>query len=158
VAEFERGLNDWYEGNVRQLVEDFYALERQVPAFLPSIAIVGHMDRIKRYNLDDRYFHEADAWYRDLVEAALRTYADAGIIVELNTAGWRQRHGSAYPSPWITARCHELGIRMTINTDVHQPSHLNADHDRAIAQLRAAGYDAIWVRRGGAWVAERLPA
>jgi histidinol-phosphatase (PHP family) len=157
AAEFERGLNDWYEGDFRRLAEDFYALERQVPAFLPTIAIVGHMDRIKKYNLGERYFRESDGWYRDLVEATLRTYAEVGVIVELNTAGWRQPHGSAYPSPWITVRCAALGIRMTIDTDAHQPSQMNADHDRAIAQLHASGYEEIWVRRGGAWVAEGLP-
>ncbi len=154
---FAQGLNDWYEGDFRRLAEDFYAIARTVPTFLPGIAIVGHMDRIKRFNYDDQYFHEDAPWYRDLVEGALRAYADAGTIVELNTAGWRTRTGAPFPSAWITDRCHALGIRMTINTDAHQPTLLQAGHPQAIAQLRASGYGEVWVRRQGAWVAEGLP-
>ena len=154
---FARGLQDWYGGNFRQLAEDFYAIARQVPNFIPGVAIVGHMDRIKRFNYDNQYFTEDAPWYRDAVEATLQVYADAGIIVELNTAGWRTRTNAPFPSPWVTDRCHALGIRMTINTDAHRPEHLNADHDRAIAQLRHAGYGEIWVRRAGQWVAEALP-
>jgi histidinol-phosphatase (PHP family) len=152
-----RGLNDWYAGDIRRLVEDFYALARRVPDFIPGVAIVGHMDRIKRFNYDQRFFREDAAWYRDAVEETLRVYAAADIIVELNTAGWRTRTGAGYPSPWITDRCRALGIRTTINTDAHSPDHLAADHDRAIAQLRASGYHELWVRRAGTWVAEPLP-
>ncbi|MBA3825110.1 MAG: histidinol-phosphatase [Ktedonobacterales bacterium] len=154
---FAAGLNDWYEGDFRRLAEDFYAIARTVPHFIPGIAIVGHMDRIKRFNYDNQYFSEDAPWYRELVEGALSAYAEAGTIVELNTAGWRTRTGAPFPSPWITSRCHELGIRMTINTDAHQPTPLQAGHPQAIAQLRAAGYREVWVLRQGAWVAEALP-
>lgn len=154
---FARGLNGWYEGDIRKLVEDFYTLARLVPDFIPGIAIVGHMDRIKRFNYDNQYFSEDAPWYRAALDATLATYAQANIIVELNTAGWRTRTAAPFPSPWATQRCHELGIPMTINTDAHQPAHLIADHDRAIAQLRQAGYREIWVRRHGQWVAEGLP-
>lgn len=155
---FLQGLNGWYGGNFRQMAEDFYALERQVPGFFSGIAIVGHMDRIKRYNADFHYFTEDEPWYREAVEATLQVYVRAEIIVELNTAGWRQRAADAYPSQWIVDRCHELGIRMTINTDAHQPTLLDADHARGIARLHTAGYGESWVRRGGQWVAEGLPA
>ncbi len=154
---FLRGLNDWYEGDFRRLAEDYYALARLVPHFLPGVAIVGHMDRIKKYNTVYPCFSEDDAWYRDAVEATLRTYADAHIIVELNTAGWRQPIAEAYPSPWIVARCFALGIRMTIDTDAHHPTYLAADHPRALALLRAVGYRDLWVRRADTWLAEPLP-
>jgi histidinol-phosphatase (PHP family) len=154
---FLRGLNDWYEGDFRRLAEDYYALARMVPNFLPGVAIVGHMDRIKKYNNDYPSFNEDEAWYREAVEATLRAYADAHIIVELNTAGWRQPIAAPYPSPWIVERCFALGIRMTINTDAHHPDYLAADHERALALLRAAGYRDLWVRRAGTWLAEPLP-
>jgi histidinol-phosphatase (PHP family) len=154
---FARGLNGWYGGDFRRLAEDFFALEREVPSFFPGIAIAGHMDRIKRFNYGNQYFTEEMAWYRDAVEATLQTFAAADLIVELNTAGWRTRTNAPFPSPWIVSRCHELGIRMTINTDAHRPVDLDGGHERAVALLRDAGHRAIWVRRAGAWVAEDLP-
>ncbi len=154
--EFLRGLNGWYSGDIRRVVKDFYALERVVPNFVPGVAIAGHMDRIKKYNIGDRYFSEDDAWYRAEVEATLATYAATDIIVELNTAGWRHAINSPYPSPWIVQRCHDLGIRMQINTDAHRPEHLIADLERAVAVLRDAGYSEQWVRRANQWVAEDL--
>ncbi len=155
--QFARGLNGWYGGDIRRLVEDFYAIVQTVPDFIPGIVIAGHMDRIKRFNYDDQYFREEAIWYRDAVEGALQMFATSGIIVELNTAGWRTRTGAPFPSPWITDRCHELGIRATINTDAHKPEHLTMDLDRAAAQLRASGYREIWVRRHGQWLPEGLP-
>ena len=154
--EFRRGLNDWYQGNIRRVVEDFYALERAVPGFVPGVAIAGHMDRIKKYNVDGRYFSEKAPWYRDAVEETLQHYAATEIIVELNTAGWRQMIQAPYPSPWIVRRCHELGIRMQINTDAHKTEHLVLDLDRGAAVLRDAGYREVWAWRAGAWVAEAL--
>jgi histidinol-phosphatase (PHP family) len=154
---FARGLEGWYGGDIRRLVEDFYAIARTAATFIPGIAIVGHMDRIKRFNYDDRYFSEDAPWYREAVEGALNAFAAGEAIVELNTAGWRTRTNAPFPSAWICRRCHELGIRMTIDTDAHHPDHLVADHDRAVAQLRDAGFGAIWVRRAGQWVEEPLP-
>jgi len=155
--EVRRGLEDWYGNDIRRLVEDFYALERRVPRYLPALAIVGHMDRIKRFNYGDQFFSETAPWYRDAVDATLETYAQEDIIVELNTAGWRTPTGAAYPSDWITRRCHERGIRMTLNTDAHTTAHLAADHARGLAQLQTAGYHAISIWRDGAWVEQGLP-
>ncbi len=154
---FARGYEGWYERDIRRLVTNFYTIAGTAATFIPGIAIVGHFDRIKRFNYNGRYFSEDDPWYREAVEGALAAFAKTGTIVELNTAGWRTPTGAAFPSPWICRRCHELGIRMTINTDAHRPDHLTADHDRAVAQLTAAGHREIWVRRAGQWVAEPLP-
>lgn len=154
--EFARGLGDWYGNDIRRLVEDFYALARQAPGFVAPVAIAGHMDRIKRFNYGDRYFSEDAPWYRDAVEATLQAFAAGNLIVELNTAGWRTRTDAPFPSPWIVARCHAHGLRMTINTDAHQPTLLTAGHDRAVAVLQAAGYREVWARRAGQWVAEAL--
>jgi len=155
---FAAGWHDIYNENIRAMVAEFYGRERLVPGYIPGIAIVGHMDRIKRFNYNNRYFGEQDQWYRDEVEATLQSYATSDIIVELNTAGWRTPTADAFPSDWIVQRCHELGIRMNINTDAHSPIYLQSDHDRAIARLQTAGYREIWVRRNGQWVGELLPA
>lgn len=157
IDEFERGFSAWYNGDIRRVVRDFYALERAAPDFVPGLAIAGHMDRIKKYNLGDRFFSEDDPWYRDAVEETLEHFAARALIVELNAAGWRQPIQAPYPSPWVVRRCHELGIRMQINTDAHRPEHLILHLDQALAILRAAGYREQWVRRAGQWVPEPLP-
>lgn len=155
---FEAGWQEIYSGNFRKMAEEFYISEQLVPTFVEGVAIVGHMDRIKRFNYHHRYFHEEEQWYRDLVFATIDVYAKTDIIVELNTAGWRTPTGDAFPSDWVCQGCHDRGIRMTINTDAHRPEHMGADHFRAIERLQHAGYREIWVRRHGQWVPEPLPA
>jgi histidinol-phosphatase (PHP family) len=156
ATNFEWGWNTIYEQNIRQMVEEFYQCERLVPSFIPGISIVGHMDRIKRFNYENRYFDENDSWYRDVVEETLEVYATANIVVELNTAGWRTPTKAAYPSPWICRRCHELGIRMHVNTDAHLPAHINSDYNLGVTQLQEAGYKEVWMRREGKWIAQSI--
>jgi histidinol-phosphatase (PHP family) len=154
---FIHGLTHYFDHDIRRMALEFYERERMVPDFIPGIAIAGHMDRIKRFNYNNRFFEEQESWYRDAVEETLQTFAAANIVVELNTAGWRTPTADAYPSDWIVRRCHELNIRMTINTDAHVANLLVADHERGLARLRDAGYRELWVWHAGEWVPVNLP-
>lgn len=148
---FAHGWEKYFARDTRRMVAEFYERERMVPDFVPGIAVVGHMDRIKRFNYNNQYFNEQDSWYQDAVAATLQTFARADIIVELNTAGWRTPTADAFPSDWIVRRCRELGIRMTLSTDAHTIDVLTADHERGLARLRDAGYKELWVWHTGVW-------
>ena len=148
--EFVRGLEQRHGGNVRHVVEHYYRLVAEV-ARLPEVAIVGHLDRIKLFNVDGRFFDEAAPWYRDAVEGALQVVKDAGKVVELNTAGWRRPIDSPFPSASIVRRCAELGIPMVLTSDAHTPEQI-ADHfDQGAELMRAAGYTHSVTLRGGEW-------
>lgn len=147
-----------YAGDIRRLVEGYYALNAALATY-PGVAVVGHLDRgAKLWNAGDRYFAEDAPWYRAAVEGALRALAASGTIVELSTAGWRKGLGAPYPSPWIVRRCRDLGVRLTVTTDAHHPDQIAYGADRALALLRETGHRALALfdRAGGGWRMEPL--
>jgi histidinol-phosphatase (PHP family) len=154
-AGFVDGLRDYYGGDIRRLVGAYYEQVRSLIAW-GGIAIVGHIDRIKKWNDDARYFNEDDAWYRREVEATLQACAPTGLIVEINTVGWRNAVGSPYPSPWIIQRCLDLKIPLVVTTDAHAPQRVNDYHLRAETLLREVGCRELAVLRDGGWRMEPL--
>ncbi|MFN8484603.1 MAG: histidinol-phosphatase [Anaerolineae bacterium] len=152
---FADGFERLYDGDARRLAEDYYALV-QGAACVPGVVIVGHMDRIKLYNADNRFFDDAAPWYTEIVDATLADLAALGVVVELNTAGWRRDCRSPFPAPWIVRRCAERGIPMTLSADAHTPAQVAFRFAEGADVLRAAGHDALAVLRGGAWTQEAL--
>jgi len=98
--------------------------------------IAAHLDLPKKFGFRPQ---------RDLtavINHALDAIAGAGMVVEVNTAGWHKPCNEAYPSLAILQACRERNIPVTINADAHEPSHLLRDFGRAAALLREAGYRA----------------
>lgn len=158
-ARFAALLRERYAGDIRALVEEHYARIGELGDY-PGVAIIGHMDRgVKLWNAGDRYFSEDAPWYREAVDAALRALKAGERIVELSTAGWRRRLPEPFPSPWIVRRCHELGVRMTLNSDSHRPDQLTYDYPRALALLAECGHREIarFDPARGAWEMAPLP-
>lgn len=152
---FERGLRHHYGGDIRKLVGAYYERVRALATW-GQVAIVGHLDRIKKWNRHERYFKEDEPWYRREVEATLGAVARAGLIVELNTVGWRNEVGRPYPSPWILRRCLDLGIRLVVTTDAHAPERVIEFHAQARAVLADVGCRELAVLRDAEWVMEAV--
>jgi histidinol-phosphatase (PHP family) len=156
---FAAQVEQIYQGDVRRLIEDYYArvgaMARTAAGWgLP--AIVGHVDKVKMWNVGGRYFAEDASWYLAAAEAALTAIRAAGLVVEINTAGLPRAHGESYPGPRLLRRCHELGIPVTISADGHRPGDITRRFDQAAAILMAAGYRAAAMLGDGGWTARPL--
>jgi histidinol-phosphatase (PHP family) len=152
---FEAGLRRHFGGDIRRLVGAYYERIRGLTVWGRAV-IVGHLDRIKKWNTDGRYFKEEETWYRREVEATLAACARAGLIVELNTIGWGNAVRDAYPSPWILRRAIELGIAIVVTTDAHAPRRVIGFHTEALARLQEVGCAGLAVLRDGDWHVEPL--
>jgi len=153
---FDRQLAVIYQGDVRRLIEDYYAHVATRAATAPDWGlpvIVGHLDKIKMWNIDGRYFAEDGGWYLAAADTALRAIRGAGLVVDINTAGLRRPHGEPYPGPRLLRRCRELGIPVTISSDAHKPADLVANFATAAEVLRDVGYREIVALEDG----RRLP-
>ena len=141
-ADFRAILRDGYGDDISRMVADYY---RRLPGVLtiPGVRVVGHFDVIKRWNAGQKYFRGDEPWYLDAVEGALQPIAASGQIVELNTAGWRKGLGEPYPSPAILARCRELGIPITVNSDSHTPAEVAAGFRQAAELLAGLGIEPV---------------
>ncbi|MBI3965635.1 MAG: histidinol-phosphatase [Chloroflexi bacterium] len=156
---FARQVEQVYAGDARRLVEDYYAevaaLARHAPSWALPV-IVGHVDKIKIWNAGNRYFDENAGWYAAALDEALRAIAAAGLVVELNTAGFGRAHGEPYPGPAVLRRCLDLQIPVTVNADAHRPDNVARCFDEAVALLREVGFGEIVGLANRQWVAQPL--
>lgn len=153
---FERQLAEVYRGDVRRLIEDYYGHVIAMAGVAPSWqvpVIVGHVDKVKMWNVADRYFAEDESWYLAAVDEALQAIRAAQLVVEVNTAGLRRAHGEPYPGPRVLRRCRELGIPVTISSDAHQPADLAARFNDAATILREVGFTEVVALVDGRWIA-----
>ncbi|HEX3722099.1 MAG TPA: histidinol-phosphatase [Nitrolancea sp.] len=132
--EFREILRDDYDGDIEAMAVDYYHRIRQVPS-IPGVKIIGHLDLIKRWNAERTYFTGNEPWDLAAIEETLQSIAASGLLVELNTAGWRKGLGEPYPSLPILTRCHDLGIPVTVNSDAHTPGDVAAGFEQARSLL-----------------------
>lgn len=139
---FRQILREDYGNDIEAMTGDYYDRIRRMLA-MPRLRIVGHLDRIKRWNAGRTYFRGDEPRYMATVEETLAAIAVSGHIVELNTGGWRKGPGSPYPEPWILARCRDLGIPITVNSDAHTPDQVTWGFDRAADCLAELGIEPV---------------
>ncbi|SRR5579884_152510 len=139
--EFRRILKQSYGGDMETMSANYYGRVAEM-ATQRCVDVIGHVDLIKRWNLNEQYFSGAEPWYRRQVEAALAAIAASGRLVELNTSAWRKGLSEPYPSEWILARCRDLDIPIILSADAHAPDQLDFAYERAESLLSRLGIDA----------------
>jgi histidinol-phosphatase (PHP family) len=155
---FMDGLVKIFHGNARQAISRYFELTREmVRDYTPGV--VGHLDKIKIQNIDNKLFREDDKWYRDEVERTLDVIKNSGSIVEINTRGiYQKKSETTYPSPWIVDLLFKKNIPVTISSDAHHPRDLTNHFDSAAAILSNAGYKTIQILNEGNWRPYRFNA
>jgi histidinol-phosphatase (PHP family) len=104
--------------------------------------VIAHPDLVKMWGRE-RPAPETDPrrYYEPLVEAFL----DAGVAVELSTAGLRKPVGELYPAQPLLELVAEAGVPVALSSDAHIPEDVGAGYERALAALEAAGIGDIAV-------------
>ena len=97
--------------------------------------VMGHLDLVKKFG------HRPKSDTTDLYSSVAGVLRDAGVAVEVSTAGLRKPVGEIYPGPLLLAECARQGIPVTLASDAHKPSEVGKDLESAVAALRAAGYE-----------------
>jgi histidinol-phosphatase (PHP family) len=81
-------------------------------------------------------------------EEAATAIAEAGVAVEVSTAGLRKPVGELYPDAGFLMRCRERGVGATLASDAHVAHDVGRDFDAGIEHLRSAGYETVTVFEG----------
>ncbi len=110
---------------------------------LPSLAASGLFDIVGHLDLPKKFGGSPSTNLDKEINTALDAVAAAGLVVELNTAGWHWPCQDAYPSLELLQQCRERGIPTMLTADAHSPDHLLRDFSRGCERLRAAGYQQI---------------
>jgi histidinol-phosphatase (PHP family) len=98
--------------------------------------LLAHPDLVKVWG-PARPMPERDL--RFFYEPAVQAIADAGIAVELSTAGLRKPVGELYPARTFLEMVADAGNPVTLSSDAHSPDHLGYGYAEALDLLRDVG-------------------
>ena len=96
--------------------------------------IVGHIDLIKVF----KYMPKQDIV--EMAMPALRAIKEAGMVLEINVAGYRKPCAEPYPSPSLLQAAFELGIPITFSSDAHKPEQVGLFREEVEALAKSVGY------------------
>jgi len=150
-ALFLEGFDKIFHNNIRAALLRYLELTRQmVDTACPTI--VGHLDKIKIQNTDNKLFSEDEAWYREAMDDVLNTIARRGAILEVNTRGlYQKKSPTPYPSPWVLERALQKNIPLTLSSDTHHPDDITNRFEDTAALLAGIGFKTLMVLHDGLW-------
>lgn len=130
-----------FAGRAARYEEYFAAYARMAASGLFHIA--AHPDLVKIFSVKDfrRWLREEGGL--EHARAALTAVRNAGMSLEISSAGLRKACGEIYPGPEIMALAAELELPVVFGSDAHQVS------DAAFAFDELAGYAASFGYAGG---------
>ena len=107
--------------------------------------ILAHPDLVKVWGrarpLPDR---DPRFYYEPAVEAI----GEAGVAVEVSTAGLRKPVGELYPAPAFAAMCIEAGAAFSLSSDAHAPEDVGSGYEQALETMDEWGVREIAVFDG----------
>lgn len=98
--------------------------------------IMAHPDLVKYWG-KDRPAPERDLKF--FYEPAVEAFAEAGVTVEISTAGLRKPVGEIYPAPDFIDMCVDAGLKFALSSDAHEPLYIGHGYEQATALLAAHG-------------------
>jgi histidinol-phosphatase (PHP family) len=104
--------------------------------------IMAHPDLVKVHG-DTRPRPEGDP--RRYYEPAVEAFLDAGVAVELSTAGLRKAVGELYPARAFLEMVVDAGCPIALSSDAHEPDQLGYRYEDAVAELEAVGVSELCV-------------
>ena len=107
--------------------------------------VMAHPDLVKVWGAD-RPRPERDP--RFFYEPAVEAIAEAGVAVEVSTAGLRKPVGEIYPAPAFAEMCLDAGVPFALSSDAHLPEQIGFAYDRAVPWMRELGIGEICVFEG----------
>ena len=107
--------------------------------------IIAHPDLVKVWG-SARPLPERDP--RHYYEPAVAAMLEAGVAMEVSTAGLRKPVGEIYPAPALLAMAVDAGLPIALSSDAHAPEQIGFRYDDALAALNDAGVTEICVFEG----------
>lgn len=126
-------IGKWEEQDIDEIWQKYFdTIEAMAKSEL--FDIVGHLDLIKLF----KYMPKTEI--KDIARNALLAIKNAGMILELNVAGYRKKVAEAYPSQALLQEAFKLGIGITFSSDAHSPEQVGLYNDEIIKLARDVGY------------------
>ncbi len=128
-----------YFGGIKEVVCRYYdnvikMIETQKPD------IIGHLDLVRKYNLNKEYFTEEEDWYISKIDEVLNIIKKNKCLVELNTKLMNKNNLDAhYPNKYTIKKLLEIDADFIINTDAHWSDNVDHFYIEAVNELKNIG-------------------
>lgn len=99
--------------------------------------VLAHPDLIKKFG------HRPTGDIAPLLDETVDVIAQAGVAIEISTAGLRKPVSELYPSDAFLERCYRHGVPITLASDAHDPSEVGYEFDAAVRTATECGYREI---------------
>ena len=109
---------------------------------LAEAAQSGLFDSLSHPDLVKMFGERAQSFDYEPVADAI---AEAGVAVEVSTAGLHKPIGELYPHPELLRMCRQRGIPVTMGSDAHVPRAVGRDFELARELLQSAGYVTVTI-------------
>ncbi|GHU95849.1 histidinol-phosphatase [Deltaproteobacteria bacterium] len=116
----------------------FTAWEAMIVSRLFNIA--AHPDLIKIFSVEQFHIWLAKADSRETIYNALTALRDAGMSMEISSAGLRKPCREIYPAPLFMSLAAELALPVSFASDAHNADDIAFSFDRLASYARGFGF------------------
>ena len=146
VGDFAVDLDDEYDvwrraSSADQVWKRYFAMVAEA-ARSGLYDIMAHPDLVRVWGSQRP---DPDGDLRRFYEPVVDAFAEAGVAVEVSTAGLRKPLGELYPSRAFLEMVVDAGCPIALSSDAHRPEHLGHGYARALEALDAVGVTEIAV-------------
>jgi len=146
---FEDGLFNFYDGNIKFIVKDYYKASCEMIE-TGGFQIIGHCDQIGKFNFKNKYFSENEHFYQTYLNEMLNLISEKNIIVEINTRGrLKNLSEEFYPSLQTLKLCKQKKIRIMLSADAHTPPETDSFLHEAAEVAQRADYTNVEIFENG---------
>lgn len=126
-------IGKWEEQDIDEIWQKYFDTIEEM-ANTKLFDIVGHFDLIKVFKFMPK---------GDIVKMAfnaLLAIKAAGMVIELNVAGYRKKVKEPYPSRELLEVAFTLNIPITFSSDAHKPEQVAMFNDEIVELAKSVGY------------------
>jgi histidinol-phosphatase (PHP family) len=106
---------------------------------LGKAAATGLFDVLTHFDLPKKFGHRMPASLARNEAAAVAAARDAGVAVEVSSAGLRKTVAEEYPAPRLLRSLVEAGVPIVFSSDAHAPAEVAWGREKIEAAALAAG-------------------
>ncbi len=156
LDEILKGIEESFKGNKRLAVETYYDLISEM-TYTYEPPIIGHLDLIKKNNINNILFDERDDWYLKAVESCLNVIKKTSSVVEINTGGIARRYTKEqYPSTIILKMIMDKNIPIIINSDAHNVDGITCKFEEMYKLIQRLGFNKISYLNKNGWEEQNI--